>query len=766
MKKKLPSIKKDLFKMMFHMFLTFATVFTFLFGYLLFQYSRVEIYKATEELAKSIGQNVNQMAADASRSIKIISDNIAVELATLSQETEGTERLMSVFFNSDDNQMIPHLLTYLEQHEDIEKIEILDDQGTVKLVLPYDKTEIGKDLSQYVFFDEEDHSVLWSDLFVSENTNRNNLMISLRKNSFTVLLYLDLNEIDAMLKAISSDSDIVIHDRSGNVIACTEEYSEVGTNHAQASYIKKALNGEMVTGKFVCETAQSKKTVLGTTMPISNGWVVTVFKSTDEVYFFFFIMGIIFIVSLIGIFVASSFAIKYFSRTLVKPLDSLVKWSEKMARGQYDEAFEFDSYEEVEKLVRAFKIMSVKVETRESILNENNKALKISEKEANQANKAKSEFLANMSHEFRTPLNGILGFSQILNSTSLDSEQQSYLNNVIHSSRHLMNLVTDVLDFSKIEAGRLELEREVINLRELLEKNYNIMKPASEAKQLQLKLITDPDLPPVVEVDSMRLSQVLINLLNNAVKFTEAGTIQLSVRTISIDEVSARLRFEVSDTGIGIPEEKQASVFEMFTQVDSSVTRKYGGTGLGLSISNQILELMDSKINLISQPGKGSCFFFDLTLPIVSPDEYVLQNDENKLNRACMQAEMKILIVEDDIISSKLVKTIINRHFPNATVIQSYDGIDAVEKYHLHQPEIVLMDMHLPGKSGLEAVREIRKGSSSDSVYIIALSADARRSSIDEAHLMGFDYYMTKPVEKSILIENICKGLEKRKRSS
>ncbi|HPF17028.1 MAG TPA: PAS domain S-box protein [Thermotogota bacterium] len=254
-------------------------------------------------------------------------------------------------------------------------------------------------------------------------------------------------------------------------------------------------------------------------------------------------------------------------------------------------------------------------------LNEEMKALNEelidSEEKANKLSQAKSEFLANMSHELRTPLNGILGFSKLLQQTEIDDTQADYLNCVVYSGELLLNIINDILDFSKIEAGKLILEETGTDIKILLQNAFKMSTCKANQKPLNYRINIDENIPDQLLTDPLRLNQVLTNLLGNAVKFTEKGTISLQAQLINQTNTHVRIHFSVQDTGIGIPEDQKEHIFEMFTQVDSSNTRLYGGTGLGLPISAKILEKMGSKIHLITTPGKGSTFSFvcDFKLP-------------------------------------------------------------------------------------------------------------------------------------------------------
>ena len=262
----------------------------------------------------------------------------------------------------------------------------------------------------------------------------------------------------------------------------------------------------------------------------------------------------------------------------------------------------------------AFCLDITKRKQMESALKSTNEQLETGKKLAEATNHAKSEFLANMSHELRTPLNGVLGFSHLLRDTELTQEQREYVEDVIFSSENLLNIIEDILDFSRIEANALEIDEVETNLKQLVENAYRITKFKAEKKGLSIRIQMDENLPECVRTDPYHLSQVLVNLLSNTVKFTESGRISIRCQLLQSDKQKSIIKFEVQDTGIGIQKDMQGKVFEYFTQADSSITRKYGGTGLGLTIVDKILKKMDSQIHLESEPNHGSTFSFELTV--------------------------------------------------------------------------------------------------------------------------------------------------------
>jgi signal transduction histidine kinase/CheY-like chemotaxis protein/PAS domain-containing protein len=384
---------------------------------------------------------------------------------------------------------------------------------------------------------------------------------------------------------------------------------------------------------------------------------------------------------------------------------------------------------------------------------------------AKEASIAKSEFLANMSHEIRTPLNGVIGFSDLLSKTALDTTQQEYLKSIVHSGKLLLELINDILDFSKIEAGKLEINPSKIKLHDLPADTVQVIQAAADEKGLKLIVNEGPELPKCVYADATRIKQVLINLLSNAVKFTHLGEIELNVECKNINDSAqtATILFSVRDTGIGISPEKQQTIFEAFTQEDTSTTRKYGGTGLGLTISNKLLKLMDSKLELETKPGEGSTFFFYLELPL-GQDNNALEKPQataNKRNKPALskpQAKCKILLVDDNPVNMLLAKTIVKNLLVASTIYEAKDGKEAVELFKKVKPELIFMDIQMPEMSGYEATKAIRQYESGKSrVPIVALTAGTVKGEQERCIEAGMDDYLSKPV----LVSDIAEMIEK-----
>ena len=364
----------------------------------------------------------------------------------------------------------------------------------------------------------------------------------------------------------------------------------------------------------------------------------------------------------------------------------------------------------------------------------------VAAKEAAEAGaRAKSAFLATMSHEIRTPLNGVLGMAALLRRSGLSSEQMECVETIRSCGDALLSLIDDILSFSKLETGMVEIEQVPFGLARLVNSAVRVTMGAAQAKGLELTFELDPELPPFVRGDEKRLRQVLLNLLSNAVKFTPEGSVRLRVRT-SEGGSEPRLRFEVNDTGIGIPDAARDRLFKEFSQADASINRRFGGTGLGLAISKRLIQAMDGTIDVVSTPGTGSTFWFEIPLHVA--EGTVGAEQAGDVQGA--QAPLRILVVEDMPVNQKVAKGML-RSLGHVVDIAE-DGEVAVAKMKTRAYDLIFMDMQMPRMNGIEATAAIRALESGRSVPIIAMTANVFETDRDTCIAAGMNDFIGKPI--------------------
>ncbi len=386
-------------------------------------------------------------------------------------------------------------------------------------------------------------------------------------------------------------------------------------------------------------------------------------------------------------------------------------------------------------------------------LAEKNRMIEEEKQKAEQSERYKMQFLSNISHEIRTPMNAILGMSDLLGATNVNDQQLRYINAIKKSSENLSLVINDVLDFSKIEAGKVELEIVPFRPRDVAEDVYNTLKFKAEEKGLDFKLYIDPLVAPILWGDNFRLYQILMNLAGNAIKFTEKGSVVITITLLESSGTSQMVRYQVKDTGVGIAPEKLDTIFNSFQQAEQSTTRRYGGTGLGLSIAQQLVRLRNSEIYVESEPDKGSVFYFDLYNNIANEEELAQYSLKDKVVEHSEFKGIKILLAEDNEYNQIVAVESLIRHLEDCEIQVANNGKEVITLLERNEYDIILMDLSMPEMDGYEATAYIRNNfeGTKAQVPIIALTAFAFEGE-DKCIEAGMNAYITKPFKINHLL--------------
>jgi signal transduction histidine kinase/ActR/RegA family two-component response regulator len=394
--------------------------------------------------------------------------------------------------------------------------------------------------------------------------------------------------------------------------------------------------------------------------------------------------------------------------------------------------------------------------------------LKVAKQAADDANHAKGEFLAYTSHEIRTPLNAIIGFSDALLTSPMDNTQQDYSRRIKSAGTRLLTLINDLLDLSKIEAGKLNIEYADFDLRQTLDEVVQEQAVKAREKQIHLDLVIDDDVPDALIGDSLRLRQIVLNLIGNAIKFTPVnGKVSTRAQVVGRDGDRPLVRFTVTDTGIGIPPEKVGELFARYAQADASTARKYGGTGLGLSICKSLVELMEGHIGVTSETGKGSVFSFELpfkvqdaAMPAVGASEPA-GTPVAAIPAGSVQG-MRVLVAEDNEHNQLLIELLLKKQGVQSVMVNN--GVEAIENLKENSYDLVFMDLEMPVMGGFDAVAAIRAAEKNSAMrmLIVALSAHAPEEQRDHCIKAGMDDYLMKPIDTKLLLALLQKYAPKR----
>jgi len=615
--------------------------------------------------------------------------------------------------------------------------------------------------------------IIYSKVHQSENQLKiygNTILNHVLHNARHALLKNDRRKLEDIARTALEEKEVIslsFYTPSKNLLSMngtdenTESYlKNVTANHSKISFYENHDVFVYVAPVIINEFFGNQQKILG--------WVVLTLSRTHTLLFeyqliFYTLLFLSFCLSL------SFILSRKLTQRLFAPFQQINDAIKKLEKGQLDTKINLTTGTEFDELAKninnltsgwqknqddlhnTLKIAGNNLSNSIGTIEKQNSMLADAQKETLEASRIKSEFIANISHEIRTPMNGIIGFTNLLLETELSKLQRNYLLTIQKSTLNLLTLVNNILDFSRLDAGQLKLDYVSFDLRESIEEVLTITSPLANAKHLEFAALVDENIPNIIFSDSLRFKQIIINLVSNAIKFTEKGEVIINVKLLNEYDSHIEIKVEVSDTGIGLSSIDQKIIFGAFQQADPSIARRYGGTGLGLAICKKLVEQLGGNIGMESNEGKGSTFWFSFAAERVLHPEEVISPDNINLEGKT------ILCVDDNIHNANLVNALLTG--AKATVKIAHDGTEAIQQLEVHQFDLILMDLRMPSMDGIEALNHIKKHNLHNNAPIIALSAHISEHEYQDLTEVGFNDFLTKPILKKTLLRTVRKWL-------
>jgi len=741
-------------------------------------FGRMSYVKSKSIIENEINKSSINLMEEKQRHLDVIMQEVEGLIANLSSIEDikdvlaNTENEISDFERLATQAKIGYLLSSYTNLKGLISIDIYSVKGEHYHVGDtLDVQEINLEAMKNLYHEalSSEKSVLWEG--IEENTNlksKNRKVIVISKvlktidsNTFTeeptglLIINYDIEVLYNHFTSTYKDTEYMILDRK-NRIVYHHDTSKIGDQQGEA--FLDHMNG--YSGSFVTTVEGETKQVFWDKSN-KNSWTILALISEKSILDKIKDIrrnNIFFLVLSLSLVLIAAYLI---SRRIVKPIKKITHSFQEIQQGimNFETRLEATSNDEIGELSKWFNEFIQGLELKRKTELELVKAKEAAEA----ANIAKGQFLANMSHEIRTPMNGIVGYLELLSMMPMEREQASYLAEVKASTDALLILINEILDYSKIEAGMMLFEHIPFDLHNLLEEAVSLFSPKAHGKGIEIVSYIATGVPKEVQGDPGRLRQVLMNIIGNAVKFTDKGDVAVKIRLLKESQEKVLLQFEIKDTGIGISEENKRKLFQVFMQADASTTRKYEGTGLGLAISKKLLELIGGSIEVVSELDKGSTFIMTLELEKgKSEDDQNLMPMKPKnanIEECAQRKNISILLVEDMVANQRLEMIILKKL--GYSVDLAIDGQQAVEMCNLKTYDLILMDCQMPIMDGYEATDQIKKTSKLNrNTTVIAMTAHAMEGDREKCLEAGMDDYISKPVTLAVLEEKLRRYLK------